>query len=319
MYCICEISNTTETIIKIINDKESFTPYIKTLNNDSHELLTNMTPNDINNDSKIKVGSYLLKCDDCIHLVEKCEIINKGYFYNSKSIDTKINKSWKVMKYELLTPKINNNKNNILDKLQLSNFDFSNTTNSCNIIIGNNPKIKNSIVDKIIKNDGCRIIVFLKNLCDKIHYSDIYNKNYENAEIYEKYDDSIVGRLFNGPINNTIVIFENCINFDKIGNNCINKLILDGKHHKITTIITQKTPTKMSPKLRCNIDNVFLLKDNIMSNKKMLYNNYAAMFPTYNMFDSILGEICVDNNAAMAIKNGGANPNLTDKVFVCKK
>lgn len=313
MYCICEITNDKETIIKIINSKDSFNVYIRTLNDNSHDFLYDLTLTQITNDQKIKIGSYLLKCDDIIHLIEKYETINKGYFYNSVTIDTKILKSWKVMNYEILTPKKQDT------KLQLNNFDFGNTSGGgVNMIIGNNPKTKNKIIDKIIKqNDGCKIIVFLKHLCDKIHYT----KNlYENLEVYEKIDNEVLEKLFDvNNLGNKVVIFEDCVRFDKsINNDYITQLFHNSRHFTINTIFTQKSPTKISPQYRCNIDNLFLLKEGIMSNKRLLFNNYAGIFSTYNHFDTTFSEVCLNKETSMVIKNYGQNANIQDKVFICK-
>ena len=47
-------------------------------------------------------------------------------------------------------------------------------------------------------------------------------------------------------------------------------------------------PLGIPPALRTNVDYVFILRENIMSNRKRIYENYASMFATFEAFCSVL-------------------------------
>ena len=55
---------------------------------------------------------------------------------------------------------------------------------------------------------------------------------------------------------------------------------MNGRHWHILFIITMQYPLGIPPNLRTNIDYVFILRENIVSNRKRIYDNYAGMFPT---------------------------------------
>ena len=61
-------------------------------------------------------------------------------------------------------------------------------------------------------------------------------------------------------------------------------LFMNGRHWKIMLIITMQYPLGIPPNLRTNIDYVFILRENYVSNRKRLYEHYAGMFPTFEIF-----------------------------------
>ena len=68
------------------------------------------------------------------------------------------------------------------------------------------------------------------------------------------------------------------------------------------------------PNLRCNIDWVFILRENIVSNRKRLYEHYAGMFPTFDMFCSTMDQ-CTNNYECLVIHNSSRSNKLDEQVF----
>ena len=59
---------------------------------------------------------------------------------------------------------------------------------------------------------------------------------------------------------------------------------MNGRHFKILFLITMQYPLGIPPNLRSNIDYVFILRDNTVGNRKRIYENYAGMFPNFDIF-----------------------------------
>lgn len=97
----------------------------------------------------------------------------------------------------------------------------------------------------------------------------------------------------------------------------IAKIFYNGRHYRIMFILTMQFPLGIGPQLRCNIDYVFLLFDDFMTNQKKLFDHYAGMFPTFNFFRQVFVQL-TDDYGCMVIVNRGANRNLTDKIFYYK-
>lgn len=97
----------------------------------------------------------------------------------------------------------------------------------------------------------------------------------------------------------------------------IYELLFNGRHSKITYILTMQFPLGISPELRGNFDYVFLLAEDVTSNLKRIYEHYAGMFPDFNSFKQVFTQLTEDFGA-MVIKNRGARNNLFDKIAFYK-
>lgn len=64
----------------------------------------------------------------------------------------------------------------------------------------------------------------------------------------------------------------------------IRSIFMNGRHHKILFLVTMQYPLGITPTLRSNVDYVFILRENIVSNRKRIYENYAGMFPSFDIF-----------------------------------
>jgi hypothetical protein len=68
------------------------------------------------------------------------------------------------------------------------------------------------------------------------------------------------------------------------------------------------------PEMRSNFDYVFLLAEDTISNRKRLYEHYAGMFPTFDIFQQVFSDITQDYGI-MVIDNRVHSKNITDKVY----
>lgn len=73
-------------------------------------------------------------------------------------------------------------------------------------------------------------------------------------------------------------------------------------------------PLGVSPNLRTNIDFVFILRENNISNRRRIYENFAGMFPTFEMFCQFMDQ-CTENYECLVIANGVQSNKLDDQVF----
>jgi len=92
------------------------------------------------------------------------------------------------------------------------------------------------------------------------------------------------------------------------------EILMNGRHYKLTYILTMQTPLGITPDLRLNFDYVFLLKEDSAINKKKLWDNYASMFPTLQAFEKVFTE-CTKDYCSMVIDNRKPADNIQEKVF----
>ena len=68
------------------------------------------------------------------------------------------------------------------------------------------------------------------------------------------------------------------------------------------------------PNLRTNIDYVFILRENYVSNRKRLYENFAGMFPSFEVFCQVMDQ-CTENFECLVVHNNAKSNRLEDQVF----
>jgi len=94
----------------------------------------------------------------------------------------------------------------------------------------------------------------------------------------------------------------------------VRSLFMNGRHFKILFIITMQYALGIPPNLRTNIDYIFILRENYMSNRKRLYEHYAGMFPNLDMFCQVMDQ-CTENYECLVVNNNAKSNKLTDQIF----
>lgn len=111
------------------------------------------------------------------------------------------------------------------------------------------------------------------------------------------------------------LILDDCL-YDQswIRDQNIRSLFMNGRHYKILFIITMQYALGVPPSLRTNIDYVFILRENYVSNRKRLYEHYAGMFPTFEIFCQVMDQ-CTEDYNCLVINNNAKSNKLEDQVF----
>ena len=148
--------------------------------------------------------------------------------------------------------------------------------------------------------------------------------------IHDEYQQSIIStfmkrqkqlkkRMRGGGENNidnrAFLILDDCLyDGDWKKDKRIREIFMNGRHWNIMFILIMQYALGVPPNLRCNIDWVFILRENIMSNRKRLYEHYAGMFPTFDMFCSTMDQ-CTNNYECLVIHNSSRSNKLDEQVF----
>ena len=95
------------------------------------------------------------------------------------------------------------------------------------------------------------------------------------------------------------------------------KVLMNGRHHGIFTIITAQWLMDVPPDLRANVDYVIVLRDNIKVNRERVYTYFAGVFPTFAAFDQVMMH-CTNNHECMVLDQTSLSYNIPDCVFFYK-
>ena len=131
--------------------------------------------------------------------------------------------------------------------------------------------------------------------------------NMINKEMHENGDTQIDPR--------SVLILDDCL-YDSswTKETTIRALFMNGRHYKTMFIITMQYALGIPPNLRTNVDYVFILRENYVSNRKRLYEHYAGMFPTFEVFCQVMDQ-CTENYECLVINNNAKSNKLEDQVF----
>ena len=111
------------------------------------------------------------------------------------------------------------------------------------------------------------------------------------------------------------LILDDCL-YDQswVRDENIRNLFMNGRHFKMFFIITMQYALGVPPNLRTNIDYVFILRENYVSNRKRLYEHYAGMFPSFEIFCQVM-DACTEDFQCLVVNNNAKSNKLEDQVF----
>ena len=152
--------------------------------------------------------------------------------------------------------------------------------------------------------------------------------------IYDELEEKLVSKFLNRQINITkdkkrelekhgsstidpraFLILDDCMyNKASIKDKNIRCIFMNGRHYKIFLLITMQHGLGLPPDLRSNIDYVFIFRNNIVKEREKIYNHYAGMFPTFDVFNQVMNQ-CTENFECLVIDNKTQSNNINDNVY----
>ena len=116
-----------------------------------------------------------------------------------------------------------------------------------------------------------------------------------------------------------LLIMDDCLASAKEWKNDpnIQWIFMNGRHAKVTLILTMQYQVGIPPELRVNIDYYFLCKETKRIEKEKLWKYYAGMFPTIDMFIQIHNQV-TKNFGCLVIDNTSQSDRLEDQVYYYK-
>tara|TARA_B100000795_G_scaffold261136_1_gene237624 strand:- start:664 stop:1518 length:855 start_codon:yes stop_codon:yes gene_type:complete len=152
--------------------------------------------------------------------------------------------------------------------------------------------------------------------------------------IYDELDEKLISKYLNRQINITnsrkkemnrhgsstidprsFFILDDCMyNKTIMSDKNIRCIFMNGRHYKIFLLITMQHGLGLPPDLRSNIDYVFIFRNNIVKEREKIYNHYAGMFPTFDVFNQVMNQ-CTENFECLVIDNKVQSNNINDIVF----
>jgi hypothetical protein len=116
-----------------------------------------------------------------------------------------------------------------------------------------------------------------------------------------------------------LFIMDDCMSAKKLWAEDPNFLSImnEGRHRHITYILSMQYSLGILPEYRSQFNFIFLLAEDIRMNRKKLYEHYAGMFPSFELFESVFLQM-TQNFGCMVIDNSSRSIDLTERIFYFK-
>ncbi len=156
-----------------------------------------------------------------------------------------------------------------------------------------------------------------------------YSKIFPESYIHEKYSEKTISNVLkrqdfaveqyeNGSLDNpyALLVMDDCLHDAKIWtkDENVQHIFFNGRHDKLMFIFAMQYALGIPPDLRNQIDYIFLLRENKTNNRRRLYEHYAGMFPSYDVFSKVFDEFTNDYEC-LVIDNTSLSNSIEDQVF----
>ena len=145
--------------------------------------------------------------------------------------------------------------------------------------------------------------------------------------IYNNYDQDAMNRLKvrqerlvrrNGPgkdDNMAVLVIDDCFDDSSwVKATTTQWIFKNSRHYDIHTIIAMQYAMDLPPSIRTSIDFTFILRHSILKDRRKVYENYAGIFPNFEMFCDVLDNVTEDYGC-LVIKNRVTSNRIEDVVF----
>lgn len=213
-------------------------------------------------------------------------------------------------------------------KLSIKKFDLNNIHETSIInIIGKRATGKTTLVRDILYHNNNSIsntLIFNTSEEAVKEYSNIFNnvQTEYNPLLLEYYNNKQLefrknnnGYYNYSSMDTDMIVFDDLMyDTSLVKDNYFKRLMFNSIHLKTGLILTMSTCLGLPPCLRANIDYVFILRENMVSNRKRLYEQYAGMFPTFDVFCQVMDQF-TNNYECLVIDNTSRSNNIEDIVY----
>jgi len=112
-----------------------------------------------------------------------------------------------------------------------------------------------------------------------------------------------------------VLILDDCTDDPKVFQKPLQQSIFKcGRHWKMLYIVSLQYAMDIKPVIRSNVDGVFILREPSLVTRRKIWENYASIIPTFDLFCQIMDAV-TQNYTALYIDNSSKSNIWTECVF----
>lgn len=153
------------------------------------------------------------------------------------------------------------------------------------------------------------------------------NKNYANrfpdCFIYNALNEEIVQSFINRQVVSrdhlsvpwAVLVLDDVMTDPNMFNNQVfYDLFKNGRHYALLCILALQYGMDIKPGIRDVLDGVFIFRNPLLRSRKKIYENFASIIPSFDLFCKIMDTVTNDHTA-LYIHNSSTSNNIEDCVF----
>lgn len=217
-----------------------------------------------------------------------------------------------------------------MQELKIRRFDMKNISHDATIcVIGKRRTGKSFLVRDLMYHfrDIPKGLV----ISGSEHCNPWYQNFIPDSYIYPEYDPAVLKQVFanqemlinrqggKSQRNNFFMIMDDVLTDVNLWkkDRLIKKSLFEGRHYNLFMVIVLQYCMALAPEQRTNIDYIFIFRDNIKANRKRLYENFAGMVPSLQIFETLMDQ-CTEDHHCLVINNNSLSNKLEDILYFYK-
>jgi hypothetical protein len=172
------------------------------------------------------------------------------------------------------------------------------------------------LVEEIIYNKSftSKLVIssnqMYKNIVNPVYVRECYSQDLLMGTI--NFQGNLVSKERKTKNNTMFIYIDNLLPYDT----AFRKLMFEGRHHNIFTLVSLQSHRSISPGIRANIDYIFLFYYPDLGIQKEIYDTFGWAFSSFEEFQLAYVEMTKEHHC-MVIDRTVSNPkSITDCVFV---
>ena len=115
-----------------------------------------------------------------------------------------------------------------------------------------------------------------------------------------------------------MLILDDCMDDPKYFRSAVfSALFKNSRHWSMNTYLAMQYAVDIPPAIRTCVDYCFIFRETSFRNRKILYENYASIIPSYEIFNAIMDQITGDYTC-LVINNRSTSNDYRDCIFYYK-
>jgi len=190
------------------------------------------------------------------------------------------------------------------------------------LILGRSGSGKSTIIKSLLYEKSCIIPVGIV-MSGTEDTNGFYGKFMPSSFVFNKLDNDKVQQLIvrqkiakkHLKVPWSVLIIDDCFDDPKLLNTSLYMgLVKHSRHWGLFTIFANQALLDLKPSIRNNIDGIFILREPSLRNRKVLYEQFCSIIPSFDLFCKIF-ESVTEDYTALYIHNRAMSNDWKDCVF----